>query len=137
MTELLQHTLAIIDTERPYFADSFELVDQLLATYGENDLANRLYVDISEAVSWEIVVDLFNILLWSTSDNGHALTQLTDEWLRNGTDLRRIMIALHMDSFPFRNKAEMEQVLSELAIRHPTVHGRCYELIAAWSAISE
>ncbi|NOK63764.1 MAG: hypothetical protein GFH27_549285n371 [Chloroflexi bacterium AL-W] len=57
--------------------------------------------------------------------------------IHDGTNLRRIMIALHLESFPFRDKAKMEQILSKLVTRHPGVQERCYELIAARNALGE
>lgn len=51
-------------------------------------------------------------------------------WLREGTNLRRIQIASHLNRSPFFDPAEMERVLSDIAQRFPEVADRCTELIA-------
>ena len=113
------------------FDRSFTWVDRLLAEFGEADLAEILYAAIPIECPWEIVADLFGILVWSTSDNGAALGRATEGWLRAGEDPRRIRVALHLDSYPFLDRFEMEQVLREVVARHPEVAARCGELIEA------
>ena len=77
--------------------------------------------------------DLFAILIWSTSDNGNAITQVTDQWLVEGDDLRKIRIALHLDTYPFLERGRMEAILTELANLHPEVAQKCHELIESRS----
>jgi hypothetical protein len=129
---ILVETLAAIGSERgEKFDRSFALVDRLLAELGEIDLAERLYAAIPIECPWEVIADLFGILLWSTSDNGAALSRATEGWLQAGEDLRRMRVALHLDSYPFLDRSEMEQVLREVATRHPEVAARCNELVEA------
>jgi hypothetical protein len=112
-------------------------VDCLLAEFGEGDLAERLYDAIPIECPWEVVADLFGILQWSTSDNGAALSRATEGWLRAGEDPRRMRVALHLDSYPFLDRSEMEQVLRGVAARHPEVAARCDELIEARRQLPE
>jgi hypothetical protein len=127
---ILLETLAAIEAERgTRFDRSFALVDRLLAEFGEGDLADRLYAAIPNECPWEVVADLFGILQWSTSDNGAALGKATDNWLRAGEGLRRMRIALHLDSYPFSGRSEMEQVLKAVSVRHPEVAARCDALM--------
>ncbi|MEW6129431.1 MAG: hypothetical protein AB1757_20490 [Acidobacteriota bacterium] len=134
MNRILQDTLAMIKAERGGSgSERFALVDKLLLEYGENNLAERLYNDIPPEWTWGIVADLFAILIWSTSDNGHALTNVTDQWLEQGDDLRKIQIALHLDTYPFLQRDKMNSVLSSLATRYPIVADRCNELILSRS----
>lgn len=136
MKPILVETLATITQEREKgFDRSFQLVDPIVRVYGENSLAERLYAEIATDVSWEVVADLFGILIWSTSDNGAALTRQTEEWLRRGDDLRAIRIALHLDVYPFLDRAEMERVLGQVAARHPAVAECCREMIASRRAL--
>ena len=128
---ILNKTLSCIQAEQGLgrFEHSFELVDELLRVYGEQNLAARLYEDISPVWDWSVVASLFGILIWSTSDNGHALTQETDRCLLEGTNLRRILIALHLDTFPFMERAQMEEVSPELPLIITKAAQRCNELI--------
>jgi hypothetical protein len=129
---ILKETLATIEAERgTRFDRSFGWVDRLLAEFGEADLAERLYAVIPSECPWEVIADLFGILVWSTSDNGAALSRAAEGWLRAGEDLRRIRVALHLDSYPFLDRSEMEQVLKDVASKHPEVAARCDELIGS------
>lgn len=137
MSKLLEETLSAIQTERRgEFDRSFDLVDDLLAEYGENNLAERLYQEISPKWHWEVIADLFAILIWSTSDNGcYALTTVTDQWLQEGDDIRKIQIALHLDIFPFLYPDQMSNVLTNIAERYPEVAAQCEELIGSRNKI--
>jgi hypothetical protein len=135
---ILAETLAAIGSERGgQFDRSFALVDRLLAEFGEGDLAERLYAAIPVDCPWEVVADLFAILIWSTSDNGTAICRATEGWLRAGENLRRMRVALHMDTYPFLERAEMERVLRGVAARHPEVAPKCDELIEARRKLPE
>ena len=126
-----------IAAERPDFRRSFRLVDDVLSEFGEASLAERLYDAIPTDRPWEDVADLFGILVWSTSDNGSALTRVTDGWLKEGSDLRRCQIALHLDTYPFRERVEMEAVLRRVAERMPELAPKCDELIQSRRQLRE
>jgi hypothetical protein len=132
---LLQETLSTIAIESERggkFNRSFDLVTKLLKVYGEENLADTLYEDISLEYSWETVADLFAILIWSMSDKGSAaLCETTDKWLVEGSDLRKIKIALNTDIYPFRNKTKMVEILSRLANHYSEISSKCNELIAS------
>ena len=135
---ILAETLAAIGLERgKKFDRGFAFVDRLLAELGEIDSAERLSGAIPIEYPWEVIADLFGILPWSTSDNGAALGRATGCWLRAGEDLRRIRVALHLDSYPFLDRSEMEQVLRGVAARHAEVAARCDELIEASRQLME
>ena len=63
---LIQLTLDCIAAEDPRFNHSFDLVDELIALYGEQDLAEKLYREIDEETDCMVVANLFSILNWST-----------------------------------------------------------------------
>jgi hypothetical protein len=135
---VLAEVLAVLAEERErQFERSFGVVDRLLAEYGEIDLAERLYREIPVEAPWQLVADLFSILLWQTSDNGAALSRTTEEWLVAGNDRRQIHIALHLDSYPFLDREKMEAVLGQIADRHPEAAERCRELIASRRLVGE
>lgn len=115
---IMSETLAAIAEERPdRFDRSFDLAERLLAA-------------IPEGCPSEVVADLLEILTWLTTDNGAELMRSAEGWLRDGTDLRRVRIALHLDAYPFLDRTEMERVLLRVAFRLPAVAARCADLIA-------
>lgn len=129
MNETLTKALKAIDAEAPTFDKAFELVDELLLAYGEHDLAERLFSDIEKETDWRVVADLFAILQWSTSDNGHAIALSAERWLRACDDERKVNIALHLDTYPFSDKSEMNEVLQIAAGKFPSCSIRCKSLI--------
>lgn len=130
MTPILKKTLDKIEEEANSFNESFVLVDELLKEYGENNLANRLYSEIEESISWVVVADLFGILIWSTSDNGHELIKETEQWLIKSYSPRKILIALNLDVYPFLERAEMETVLNNIISKYPSLAEECNKIIA-------
>ncbi len=128
--ELLARTLKTIELERPKFHESFQLVSELLQLYGELNLAERLYADCASSVAWPVIADLFSILIWSTNDNGHALTRTTEQWLVECSDERNVNVAINLDVYPFMEQADMAMYLSVAAMKFPSVTDRCNELLA-------
>lgn len=132
MNPILDAALEAICRERGEgdSSDTFEAVEALHQAYGEEDLANRLFAEIPRTVPFEIVVELFDILAWETRDNGAAMTRTMEGWLREGKDNRKLLIALHLEVYPFINAQEMYAVLSELEkTAIPRVRERCAQLI--------
>lgn len=107
------------------FDRAFSLVDKLLNEYGEANIAERLMDDIQNSHSWEVVADLFGMLIWSTSDNGHELTNTTEQWLRDANDEARVNIALNLDVVPFGDLAERKLVLNNISRKFPTTKELC------------
>ncbi len=130
MNELLSRTLKTIELERPKFHESFQLVAELLQLYGELNLAERLYADCAPSVAWPVIADLFSILIWTTNDNGHALTRTTERWLIECNDERKVNVAINLDSYPFMEQVEMARYLSVAAKNFPSSTDRCNELLA-------
>ncbi len=129
MNTILEKTLLKIEEEADDFDESFRLVDDLLEEYGEENLASRLYSEIGESFNWEIVANLFAILIWSTSDNGHQLTKKTENWLVEGKEPRKIKIALNLDVYPFLESNTMEAALKAIALKHPSLKELCHKVI--------
>ena len=107
------------------------MVDCLINEYGEDNLAYRLYDEIDKSIDWNIVSDLFCILIWSTSDNGTQLTKETNKWLIEAKDIRKIKIALNLDVYPFKEQKQMELVLNNIKSKYPDLAQRCTSLIAS------
>ncbi|MFO0960714.1 MAG: hypothetical protein U0800_25310 [Isosphaeraceae bacterium] len=129
-SELLAGALAAIEAERDNRPGrGSELVRRLIADRGEADLAERLYREIPIGCPWELVADLFKILIWNTADNGLDVCRTAARWLEANDDLRRIRVALHIGANPYLSGTEMTHVLVGVAARHPEVADRCRELL--------
>lgn len=131
MNTLLSKTLNKIEEESGGFNESFALVDELVKMYGENDLANRIYSEINESTPWSVVANLFGILIWSTRDNGYALTKETEEWLVSADNPRKILIALNTGIYPFMEFEEMQFVLKRIINKYPSLEEQCNNLISS------
>ena len=44
------------------------------------------------------------------------MTRTAERWLVEGTDLRKIQIALNLEVYPFADEHEMYRVLSDVAV---------------------
>ena len=119
------------------YSASFRAAAELLAAYGESGLADRLVNEIPRMVPFEIVAELFDILTWQTSDNGSAIHRTVEGWLLEGSDNRKLLIALHLDSYLFIDIEEMTGVLSDLAEKNPRVAARCKLLIQSRASTAE
>ena len=117
MSPVLSAALQTLCQERDSgeYSAAFEAVSALVNEYGECELANRLFEEIPGTVPFELVAELFNLLVWQTNDNGDAITQTAESWLCKGSDIRKLRIALNLDVYPFLDEVEMRQVLSALA----------------------
>lgn len=129
----LQKSLDAICLERDNFeySTAFDAVSELVKEYGEESLANRLFAEIPRAIPYEVVADLFNILIWQTADNGSALCREKDSWLIEASDNRKILISLAIDAYPFLEFEKMKIVLTNLATNKPNFAAKCKELILA------
>jgi hypothetical protein len=124
----LQAALLMIRSERGVFDKSFELVCAVLAEYGEDEqLADRLLADIPTDWPADVIANLFGILVWSTEDNGAAITRTADRWLIEGNDPRKIQIALSLDVFPLWTlaRAGAEELLVRISCRFPQFKCEC------------
>ena len=133
MHTIISRALDAICLERDdqKYSASFDAVSALVKEFGEQGLAERLFSEIPRTVPFELVAELFEFLTWQTEDNGGAIHQTFENWLRDGTDSRKILIALNSGVYPFRDDQEMEQVLSQLVQTNARVAGRCQEVIQA------
>ena len=115
----LAETLVAIEVEPGgQFDRGVALVERLISEFGEVDLAERFDQAIPIESSWEVVANLFGILLWSASDNVAAISQATDGWFRGEVDLRRIRVALHRDGDPFLDRSEEVSPGSPWLVEH-------------------
>ncbi len=59
------------------------------------------------------------------------MTRTAERWLVEGTDLRKIQIALNLEVYPFADEHGMYRVLSDVAVSLPQMASRCQSLISA------
>jgi hypothetical protein len=115
----------------PQYTEAFSAASAVVTEFGELDLADRLFADIPESIPFLLVAKLFDLLAWQTNDNGSAMTRTIERWLVEGTDFRKVQIALNLDVYPFPDEKEMFRVLPLVAGAFPQVAGRCEEMINA------
>jgi len=113
------------------YVASFDAVSALVKEFGEQGLAERVFSEIPRTVPFELVAELFDLLAWQTEDNGGAIHRTIEEWLREASDNRKMLIALNSGIYPFIDDEEMERVLSHLATTNARISGRCKEILQA------
>jgi hypothetical protein len=78
------------------------------------------------------LAEVFDRLIWCLADNGGALQEVRDAWLR-GDDASKVAIALAMDeTFPFHGGDRMQAELARIAARWPEHAARCQAIVASW-----
>ena len=131
MHQLLKNALDAICRERDNqeYEEAFGAVESLVKEFGQQCLAERVFDQVPRTVPFELVSELFELLAWQTNDNGAVIHRTIEAWLLAGTDNRKLLVALHLGAYPFRDQREMETVLSALAASNARVASRCNELI--------
>ena len=124
MNSLLDKTLSAIERESPDFDESFALAACLVEEVGGHDIAIRLLPQIPPDVKWEVIADLYGILIWSVDDkSAELLVRTLEKWLIDHSDVRRIRIALNCDIVPFRNRSDMDSALQTIKNVYPELTG--------------
>ena len=118
-----------IERDEREYDKSFDLVARLIETLGEENLAERLFIEIPRNTPFELVAELFDLLAWQTDDNGSEIARTAERWLRECSDVRKLLIALNLEAFPFSSDEEMVVVLSAVAASKPRVAKYCQKLI--------
>ena len=133
MHQVVERALSVIAAEssETEYTEAFSAAHAVVVEFGEENLADRLFADIPDSTSFMLVARLFDFLAWQTHDNGSAMTRAVERWLLEGTDLRKIQIALNLEVFPFPDEYEMYRALSDVAISHPQVADNCQQLISS------
>ncbi|WP_421526326.1 hypothetical protein [Pseudomonas yamanorum] len=133
MRQVVERALKVIAAEssEPEYTEAFSAVHAVVIEFGEENLADRLFADIPDSISFMQVARLFDFLAWQTDDNGSAMTRTAERWLVECTDLRKIQIALNLEVYPFPDELEMYRVLSDVAESFPQMADRCQQLISS------
>lgn len=133
MHQVVERALNVIATEssEPEYTEAFSAARAVVLEFGEENLADRLSADIPDSISFMQVARLFDFLAWQTEDNGSAMTRAIERWLVEGTNLRKVQIALNLDVYPFLDEREMDRVLSDVAVSLPEMADRCQQIISS------
>lgn len=133
MHPIVEHALALIKSEsaQAQYDHAFDAVADIVTEFGETGLAERLIQEIPSSTGFQRLARLFDFLAWQTEDNGAAIVRTADRWLVEGSDIRKLMVALNLEVYPFPDAHEMYRVLAHLAAIHPQLSDRCEDLIAS------
>ncbi|WP_247842207.1 hypothetical protein [Pseudomonas sp. MWU12-3103b] len=133
MHQVVERALNVIAAEssEPEYTEAFSAARAVVLEFGEENLADRLFADIPDSISFMLVARLFDFLAWQTEDNGSAMTRAIERWLVEGTNLRKVQIALNLDVYPFLDEREMDRVLSDVAVSLPEMADRCQQIISS------
>lgn len=133
MHQVVERALNVITAEssEPEYTEAFNAARAVVLEFGEENLADRLFSDIPDSISFMQVARLFDFLAWQTEDNGSAMTRAIERWLVEGTNLRKVQIALNLDVYPFLDEREMYRVLSDVAVSLPEMADRCQQIISS------
>jgi len=133
MHQVVERALNVIAAEssEPEYTEAFSAARAVVLEFGEENLADRLFADIPDSISFMQVARLFDFLAWQTEDNGSAMTRAIERWLLEGTNLRKVQIALNLDVYPFPDEREMYRVLSDVAASLPEMADRCQQIISS------
>lgn len=133
MHQVVERALRVIaaESQEPEYTEAFSAVHAVVIEFGQENLADRLFADIPDSIAFMQVARLFDFLAWQTDDNGSAMTRTAERWLVEGTDLRKIQIALNLEVYPFPDEHEMYRVLSDVAVTFPQMADRCQQLISS------
>ncbi|HGM5549969.1 TPA: hypothetical protein ACKP2V_000195 [Pseudomonas putida] len=119
------------ESSEPEYIEAFSASRAVVLEFGEENLADRLFADIPDSISFMQVARLFDFLAWQTEDNGSAMTRAIERWLVEGTNLRKVQIALNLDVYPFLDEREMDRVLSDVAVSLPEMADRCRQITSS------
>jgi len=133
MHQVVERALNVIAVEssEPEYIEAFSASRAVVLEFGEENLADRLFADIPDSISFMQVARLFDLLAWQTEDNGSAMTRAIERWLVEGTNLRKVQIALNLDVYPFLDEREMDRVLSDVAVSLPEMADRCRQITSS------
>ena len=133
MHQVVERALNVIAAEssEPEYIEAFSASRAVVLEFGEENLADRLFADIPDSISFMQVARLFDFLAWQTEDNGSAMTRAIERWLVEGTNLRKVQIALNLDVYPFLDERELDRVLSDVAVSLPEMADRCRQITSS------
>jgi hypothetical protein len=97
-----------------------------------DEVMNFLVDSRSAELDLDVVADLFDRMIWISSDNGGAIICVRERWLF-GEDRVRVEVALRMNEvFPCNSREEMSSVFDRIGERWPDLWTLCVDWLARW-----
>lgn len=123
IAEALAHIYPEKDEPDQFDDVVFDLAEQLAELTGNKHIASTVYENSDKNVQKLSI--LFDILIWSTPDNGTELLRETREWfLQNDPD--KLELVLHITNvYPYQPFDELEKRLLEIRTDFPSLKDRC------------
>ena len=130
-TALVQGALQEVARLRSHeFRGSDAAVCSLLDSYStEGSLADLLWSDLPSNCDLQDVADLLSLWSWRTNDNGSQIMRAVERWIVEGTDLRKISVALSLDALPFIDPEVAIAELKRVMAKFPQFESRCEAMI--------
>jgi hypothetical protein len=131
MNTILASAFETIRRERvDGFREAHAHAQEVLKELGVLGIADQVLNATPKDVPCQDIADLLGMLCWNGRDEGAGIRRDAEQWLRAGSDERRLYVALHLEAFPFATSEEMGEVLTRIAESHPKLRERCLYLIA-------
>ncbi len=103
----------------------FDLTDEFIKKHERENIAEVIYISSLNEKNILKISRLFDVLIWSTEDNGSELLKTTHEWMK-GNNKRKIQIVLNMkDVFPISDANELKQELERIMELFPDLKDNC------------
>jgi hypothetical protein len=130
-TQLIQAAIAEVqELRKVQFNGPDEQVQQLLDSYlPEDSLADLLWADAGAEASVQDIADLLSLWSWRTDDNGSGIMRTMERWIEEGTDSKKIAVALELDAYPFIDHRVRIAKLQCVAAKFPELAQRCQLVI--------
>lgn len=104
--------------ERDFDESVFDLANDLIRAHEESDYVETI-IELSNNIDAHKIGCLFDILLWSTRDEGQKVQEWRKKSLENGKE-REVEIALCVsNAYPMIDLHRFLSVLDELTIKYP------------------
>ncbi|WP_343637173.1 hypothetical protein [Fluviicola sp.] len=123
IAETLAHIYPEKDEQEQFDDVVFDLAEQLAELTGNENIASKIYEHSDRNVQKLSI--LFDILIWSTPDNGAELLRETKEWfLQNDPD--KLELVLHITNvYPYQPAGALEKRLLEIRSDFPSLKKPC------------
>ncbi|NKB33961.1 MAG: hypothetical protein GKR91_12765 [Pseudomonadales bacterium] len=136
MNELLEKIWSIsLDLDDSPSDELTDLIDEAQEQNQSDDLSEALF-SCAKCDDLDKLVYILNASAWCGSDNGAALQRTLELWLY-GANENKIYVALNVETYPFRDKVEMEKCLIEIQTKYPQFGEKCESLINSRNKLTE
>lgn len=103
----------------------FDQTDIFVDRYFNEDFAEIIYNSITKDTDLSKVATLFDVLVWSTPDNGTRLEELVHNWITSDNKTKVQIILLRQDWFPRQDREENIKVLEKVKLKFPDLAELC------------